>query len=215
MDTFARDPTLDWQATARKKAKAPPGASTPAAAAAGPEPSSDADTGAAASGGAEVWLPRARVLTARLKLSRVNPAAIMALDVLQNAMYAPTGAARAQPARYEALLGAVRAAIAGTAWPLPPPGKSRPPAAAVAASAPSSVRTRARPENNIAAALPPWQQALLEAALGGPLVGNASASLDAAITLCPDIAAQVDCLFDLATDPNILARQWFGLATWC
>ena len=31
---------------------------------------------------------------------------------------------------------------------------------------------------------------------------------------CPSVDAQVDCLIDLATDPNVLARQWVGLATW-
>jgi hypothetical protein len=31
---------------------------------------------------------------------------------------------------------------------------------------------------------------------------------------CPSVEAQVDCLIDLATDPNVLARQWVGLATW-
>ena len=31
---------------------------------------------------------------------------------------------------------------------------------------------------------------------------------------CESVAQQVDCLIDLATDPNVLARQWFGLATW-
>ena len=33
-------------------------------------------------------------------------------------------------------------------------------------------------------------------------------------TACDSVAHQVDCLIDLATDPNVLARQWFGLATW-
>jgi len=26
--------------------------------------------------------------------------------------------------------------------------------------------------------------------------------------------SQVDCLIDLATDPDVLGRQWIGLATW-
>ena len=25
---------------------------------------------------------------------------------------------------------------------------------------------------------------------------------------------QVDCLIDLATDPDVLGRQWIGLTTW-
>ena len=31
---------------------------------------------------------------------------------------------------------------------------------------------------------------------------------------CPSVSAQVDCLIDLATDPDVLVRQWWGLATW-
>ena len=28
------------------------------------------------------------------------------------------------------------------------------------------------------------------------------------------VADQVACLVDIATDPNVLGRQWIGLATW-
>lgn len=152
---------------------------------------------------ADQWLPRARLLTARFKLSRVNPATIMALDVLQNALYVPAIADRSHPARYEALLGSVRAVISGGgSWP-PSPLQS------------GARRKRALPENNVPVLMPAWQRTLLEAALAGPLTGNASPCLDVAVTLCPDVAAQVDCLLDLATDPNVLVRQWVGLATWC
>jgi hypothetical protein len=31
----------------------------------------------------------------------------------------------------------------------------------------------------------------------------------------PDVdVSQVECLVDLAVDPNMLGRQWMGLATW-
>lgn len=211
MDTFARDPTLDWQvrwesnrkrqaswrgsqmcppsrrqATAKKKVRV---SAAPA--------DGDAAAGPGGGGAAELWLPRARVLAARLKLSRANPAAVMALDLLQNASYA----SRLPAARHEAL-GAARAAIAGVPW-------------AATGGRATAPRLRSAAANNAPAALPPWQRALLEAALGGPLSGNAAPALNVAVTLCPDVAAQVECLLDLATDPNILARQWAGLATWC
>eukprot|EP00939_MAST-03C_sp_MAST-3C-sp1_P003097 g3097.t1 len=32
---------------------------------------------------------------------------------------------------------------------------------------------------------------------------------------CPSIESQVECLVEMATDPNILGRQWVGLRTWC
>lgn len=33
--------------------------------------------------------------------------------------------------------------------------------------------------------------------------------------ICSNISHQVECLIDLAIDPNILGRQWVGLNTWC
>ena len=30
-----------------------------------------------------------------------------------------------------------------------------------------------------------------------------------------DVAMQVDCLIDQATDPNILGRTWLGWKSWC
>jgi DNA-dependent protein kinase catalytic subunit len=32
--------------------------------------------------------------------------------------------------------------------------------------------------------------------------------------LCESVAEQVDCLIDLATDPNILGRTWLGWSPW-
>jgi hypothetical protein len=32
--------------------------------------------------------------------------------------------------------------------------------------------------------------------------------------VCASAAAQVECLVDLATDPNVLGRQWIGLSAW-
>jgi hypothetical protein len=60
---------------------------------------------------------------------------------------------------------------------------------------------------------------LLETALGGPLQGNAqvagsSDALDVALTACPSPEAQVSCLLELAGDPNMLCRQWQGIAPW-
>ncbi len=41
--------------------------------------------------------------------------------------------------------------------------------------------------------------------------GSVRAGLRAGVLSVED---QVDCLIDLATDPNVLARQWVGLTTW-
>ena len=36
----------------------------------------------------------------------------------------------------------------------------------------------------------------------------------AACTSAGSSPVQVECLIDLATDPDVLGRQWIGLATW-
>ncbi len=105
------------------------------------------------------------------------------------------------------------------------------------------LRPRCRPENQLPMKLTPQEIRLIERAIGGPMDGSSSSSNSSAaatanarggrnvggnnnaptpttaqasssllslqITACPSA-----CLMDMAGDPNILARQYAGLATW-
>jgi hypothetical protein len=232
MDVFAREPTLDWQQQAQRRALQAParpaegakgGRLGPAAAAGGSggaESSAGQDSGSVAADAVEpagVWFPRVRMLLARLKLQRrANPAPLLYADALQNAALVPGPAQR-----YAA--GSVGAAQAGS---------SGAPAsrllemdrllagvhAAVAGSHAPHLRPRAQAANALPLRLARSEERLLQAALGGPLTGNktrgGSRYLDVALLACPTVEAQVACLLDFATDPNVLIRQWTGLALW-
>ena len=61
-----------------------------------------------------------------------------------------------------------------------------------------------------------WCAAQLYAKFEGVVAGNELGrcrSKPEWRSVCPTIEAQVECLMDLAIDPNMLARQWMGLAT--
>jgi hypothetical protein len=140
MSVFVREPTLDWQQLARRRAHtATEGGSaaaggagaasgrsrpaSPARAAAGgrvtregtPEPGAGAADG---SGDREVeaavasgaWYPLAKLLQARLKLSGANPCGLLMVDLLQNAFYVLN---RAQKASYEKAVRGIRGAVYG------------------------------------------------------------------------------------------------------
>lgn len=91
-------------------------------------------------------------------------------------------------------------------------------AAAAATHVDALVRLRSLPQHAAPMRLSKANSRLLAASLGGPLAGNAefggSAALDAHLAQCRTVAAQVDCLLDYGTDPNVLVRQWVGLALW-
>jgi hypothetical protein len=234
MDVFAREPTLDWQQQAQRRALQAParpaegakgGRAGPAAAAGGSggadgtagQDSGSAGTADAVEPSAGVWFPRVRMLLARLKLQRrANPAPLLYADALQNAALVPgpaqryaagsVGAAQAGSAgapasrllEMDRLLAGVHAAVAGSHAP--------------------HLRPRAQAANALPLRLGRSEERLLQAALGGPLTGNkargGSAHLDVTLLACPTVEAQVACLLDFATDPNVLIRQWTGLALW-
>ena len=229
LEVFALEPTLDWQSQARTRTNTSRELSAAAnAAAAGAERGASEDAADDASqAGAEVWYPRAKILVAKLKLERVSPSALMFLDLLQNGRYGrPFAAQLATKGRkgkydFDGLIRNMHHTIYGA----PPPtattgGSSSSSSSALvrssrgaAAATTLPVAWRSAPEHNRDYRLRRSDQRLLEAAIGGPLSGNSSALLDVTLTASPSPESHVDCMMDLATDPNVLVRQWTGLAT--
>jgi hypothetical protein len=232
MDTFVREPTLDWRIMAqRKEAQARgaleglgqtsagaggllhasladaglPDAAPSSAGASGQAGSLVPGAGAGASAGEDSaggsWYPRAKVLIASLKLRRANPGPLMMLELLQNPHCLPSRAAITYP-RTRALLQGLKHVVLGSEFR-------------------RAEHPRCAPQNAGALRMTRFERLLLEAAVGGPLAGgNAALPTDAAkllelrLTACHDVAAQAACLLDLAGDPNVLVRQYAGLATW-
>jgi hypothetical protein len=230
MDTFVREPTLDWRITAQRKEAQARGAleglgqsSTGARgllhaspADAGPPDAtmcrdgSSGQIGSLALGAGTVeddtvdggsWYPRAKVLIASLKLRRANPGPLMMLELLQNPHCLPSRAVIVHP-RTRALVQGLKHVVLGSEFR-------------------RAEHPRCAPQNAVALRITRFERLLLEAAVGGPLAGgdatlptDAAKLLELRLTACHDVAAQAACLLDLAGDPNVLVRQYAGLATW-
>lgn len=231
MEVFAAEPTMDWKAAAERKTasgagtvgrKPGPSTSGTSRSAGAPDLSSpdlaaDLQDGSSPGtssverllvAGSEAWLPRVMLLIARLKLSQANPAGLLLLDLRQNSHFSGNGTKRYFPRLRDpqrTVVKCMKDIIFGAHDP--------------------DTHIRARDAMNQEFPLTSSDRRLLEVAIGAPLtVRDASAGqgsgamkgspLDVPLGLCPTIESQVDCLLDLATDPNVLARQWAGLAPW-
>ena len=208
LSVFARDPTSDWLAQARRR-RARSGGMTDSERDAVHDQVRKREEDAASD--ATAALPAARLLLAALKLRGYHPAPLLMLDVLQNQGYAPNlppGTVHSgRPYSASELLRRLGATVYG-----------------VDLATGAARRVRATSRLCVRAALRRGETLLLEAAItsGWPLVevleaisGNRMRQHDVApLSRCPSATAHAAALVELATDPNVLARQWHGLATW-
>jgi hypothetical protein len=197
MEVFILEPTLDWQISAQRKSTISKEASLGSPPSAAPIRIDSDVTVDDSSGESHAQdLAKLRVLIARLKLQRIDPATLMQIELLQNTAYGLTNRRTAKEPDLDPLRR-VKDALAGTD---------------------RNVGRRLQP-----ALTEDWvpaepDQLLLESGIGGPLINNASRKFskayDVRLKRCKDAEAQAACLIDLASDPNIAGRQWAGLALW-
>jgi hypothetical protein len=217
LEVFVLEPQHEWTTAARKM-----GVGSAAAAArlagggggAGGSPAVSDDSSvsslgldAALDAGAESWLPRARLLVAQLKLSRVNPCSALLVDLMQNTHYCPPRRNRTGRDA-QVLMASCKAVVTADGVAGPHPRRER--------------------DNNQPYPLTKAQARLLEAATsvdivlpaavvpGGGRGGSRAAPgvWSVEMGVCGSVEAQVECMLDLATDANVLCRAWQGLATW-
>jgi hypothetical protein len=138
------------------------------------------------------WYPRAKLLIASLKLRRGNPGPLLLLELLQNQHIIPNRS-RINDPKISTLVSGLRNVALGLHRETEHPRRHK-----------ENISSQFR--------LTRIEQALLETALGGPLTTNNA--LDIRLTVCKDAASQATCLIDLASDPNVLVRQYAGLCLW-
>lgn len=138
------------------------------------------------------WYPRAKLLIASLKLRRANPGPLLLLELLQNQHVIPTRS-RINDPKISTLVSGIRSVALGIHRETEHPRRHL-----------ENISSQFR--------LTRIERVLLETALGGPLSTNNA--LDVRLTVCKDALSQAMCLIDLASDPNVLVRQYAGLCLW-
>lgn len=138
------------------------------------------------------WYPRAKLLIASLKLRRANPGPLLLLELLQNQHIIPNRS-RLHDSKISTLVSGIRNVALGMHRETEHPRRHL-----------ENISSQFR--------LTRIERALLETALGGPLSTNNA--LDVRLTVCKDTLSQATCLIDLASDPNVLIRQYAGLCLW-
>jgi DNA-dependent protein kinase catalytic subunit len=191
---FANDPSLDWKATiqARTASKA-----------------KDL-TSESSRASMEDWFPKAKLLVAKMKLTRVNPVVPVFIDLLQNRSILGAHAKPLSSHRKdlpditsEVLSVSVKQVLYGTYG--------------------GAQRFRAQKDNLLPRGLTLNERTLLEHVTGREFTIDNAANSSAVASKkpfsfpmydAPTTDAQVACIIDMATDPNLMMRQFDGLALW-